>query len=210
MKRFFTNRIKVLSKYVPINNAFTRYCGWSTLSTALVSVENVIATHSMLNCLHTTTSIDTEPYFRKDILGQLGGLAYIAKKSKSVDENPKKFLHVSLLVQQLAIIAESATPLISKELFVPITSIASVGKNISMIGLGAINAQVIQKISDNNIGELYAKISIFNTLGSTVGMMAGLFIVAKIPSHEVRFCLVPFITAFRVWTYKKAISGIYD
>ena len=104
---------------------------------------------------------------------------------------------------------ECSTPLLPLYTFMPIAGLANIGKNISFTGIGAINARVIQKLAqDNNIGEIYAKISILNTLGSTLGMIMGLFIASQIPCHSHRLCLMPVLTLLRVYTYRKALKGL--
>jgi len=104
---------------------------------------------------------------------------------------------------------ECATPLLPISMFIPIAGIANVGKNIAATGMGAVNARVIQKLAeDNNIGEIYAKISILNTLGSTIGMAIGLLIAARVPDHSMRLGLMPFFTVFRIYSYNKAVDEL--
>ena len=89
------------------------------------------------------------------------------------------------------------------------TELSNIGKNIAATGMGAVNAKIIQKLAeDNNIGEIYAKISILNTLGSTIGMAIGLVITARVPDHSMRLCLMPFFTAFRIYSYNKAVDEL--
>ena len=43
--------------------------------------------------------------------------------------------------------------------------------NLSSTGFGAVNAKCISKLAiDNNIMELYSKITIVNTIGSSIGL----------------------------------------
>jgi hypothetical protein len=148
-------------------------------------------------------------YIGKDMLGQIGGLWYINKIGRISDKEPSKFVKYSLGFQQSAVFLECATPLLPVLLFVPVAGIANIAKNISFTGFGAVNAKIIQKLAqDNNIGEIYAKITILNTIGSTVGMGLGLIIAGYIPDHSMRLMLMPLFTGIRVYSYNKAINEL--
>ena len=88
------NKIRAL--FFPTGNVhvkYTQYVGWSFISNVLVSVESAMATHSILNAINTDAeTIRTVNYIGKDIIGQLGCLAYITKTGKEADNKPRKFL----------------------------------------------------------------------------------------------------------------------
>ena len=190
---------------------FKRYIAWSTVSTFLSSTESILGAHSMLSVAgkDSTEMAITLNYIGKDVLGQLGGLVYMYRMGKKADQSPEKFANKSLFIQQLSIVVECATPLIDPTFFLPIAGGANLCKNISSTGLGAINAKMIQRLNTNdNVGELYAKISTANTLASTLGMGLGLFLSYAVPDHTERLLLIPLITIPRVYTYKKAIQSL--
>ena len=194
-----------------VHKNYGKYVGWSCLSNVVISIESVLSTHSMLSLVGQTNSDLTLSinYIGKDIVGQLGGLWYMNKIGQKVDKESSKFINYSIFFQQSAVIMECATPLLPIDMFIPIAGIANIGKNIAATGMGAVNAKIIQKLAeDNNIGEIYAKISILNTLGSTIGMAIGLVITARIPDHSMRLCLMPFFTAFRIYSYNKAVNEL--
>ena len=194
-----------------VHKKYGQYVGWSCLSNIIVSMESVLSTHSMLSVVgHTSNELTLSVnYIGKDIIGQLGGLYYINKIGKKADQDSSNFLKHSLLIQQSAVFLECATPLLPLPVFIPLAGIANIGKNISFTGIGAINAKIIQKLAeDNNVGEIYAKITILNTLGSTLGMGMGLCIAFYIPDHSTRLCLIPFLTAARIYTFNKAVQNI--
>lgn len=194
-----------------VHKKYGQYVGWSCLSNIIVSTESVLSTHSMLSVVgqastELTLSVN---YIGKDIVGQLGGLWYINRNGKQADINSTKFLNSSLFIQQSSNMIECATPFLPIPLFIPIAGLANIGKNISFTGIGAINARIIQTLAhEDNIGEIYAKISVLNTLGSSIGMGLGLCLVAYIPDHSTRMCLMPFLTIARVYTYKKAVKDL--
>jgi glutamate N-acetyltransferase/amino-acid N-acetyltransferase len=176
-------------------------------------MEYVLGTHSMLGISgqtdsHLSLSMN---YIGKDIVGQLGGLWYMSRMGNKADKEPHRFINYSLFFQQSSVFMECATPLLPLSLFVPVAGIANIGKNISAIGVGAVNAKIIQKLAkDDNIGEMYAKISILNTLGSTIGMGLGLITTFYIPNHTDRLFLVPLLSIMRVYSYKKSIENLID
>lgn len=194
-----------------VDKNYGKYVGWSCASNIIVSIESVLSTHSMLSIVGQTSNELTLSvnYISKDIVGQLGGLWYINKIGKKVDNDSSNFIKNSLLFQQTAVFMECATPLLPIYLFIPFAGIANTGKNISFTGIGAINAKIIQKLAqDDNIGEIYAKITVLNTVGSTLGMGIGLCIASYIPDHSTRLCLMPFLTVMRIYTYNKAVENI--
>jgi hypothetical protein len=161
--------------------------------------------------IEDSSIILTSNYIGKDIVGQVGGLFYMNKMGKKADKEPRKFLLYSNMFQQSSIFVECITPLLPSSYFLPIAGVANMAKNISFTGFGAINARCIQILAEeDNIGEIYAKISVLNTVGSSIGMIVGLGLVAAIPDHSLRLCLLPFLAAVRIWTFKKAISGIIN
>lgn len=185
-----------------------QYISWSSLSNVISGAESVISTHAMLSITNNEEHALTYNYISKDIIGQLGGLYYMSKMGIEIDKNTKHATNKTLALQQVSIFMESASPLIPLYLFIPWAGIANIGKNISFISMGAVNAKVIQKLFPGQIGEIYAKIGAVNTLGSTVGMGIGLAITAMIPDHNVRLSVLPILSLFRVYTFKKSIKGI--
>jgi glutamate N-acetyltransferase/amino-acid N-acetyltransferase len=148
-------------------------------------------------------------YIGKDILGQIGGLYYINKMGQKADKDPQKFIKYSIGFQQAAVFMECATPMLPLYTFIPLAGLANVGKNIAATGIGAVNAKIINKLADSdNVGEIYAKISVINTLGSTIGMGLGLVLAAHIPDHTTRLGLMPFLTMIRIYSYNKAIEDL--
>lgn len=192
---------------------YPKYLAWSFVSNVLVSTESVLGTHSMLSVVGKESAdlAISFNYIGKDLFGQLGGLWYMYRMGGEADKNPKRFINKAMITQQGSILMECATPLLPLTAFIPVAGLATIGKNISATGMGAINAKAIQYMANgNSVGDMYAKITTFNTLASTIGMVIGLGIAAKVPDHTMRLGLVPVITMVRIWTYKKALQGLVD
>lgn len=190
---------------------YLHYIRWSVLSNAIVSVQSVLSIHSMLAAidLDGSDAVRTANYVGKDIIGQVGSLGYMANMAKKADQDPNKFLLYSNGFQQFSYMATCITPMVDAVYFLPIAGTANVMTNISFTGFGAINAKCIQTLAiDNNVGEIYAKVTVLNTIGSSIGMMSGVWLTALIPDHTLRLGLVPLLGIARVYTYNKAVSGI--
>jgi hypothetical protein len=193
-------------KYHP---EYTKYLTWSFISNVVVSAESAMASHSMLAAIgHQSETYRTINYVGKDIIGQLGALGYISKMSTKADKEPYKFLTYSHIVQQLAFVSMFTTPLVPT-FFLPIAGCSNILSNISFAGFGAVNAMCIQKLAtNNNIGEVYAKISVINMIGSSIGLLIGVGITVAIPDHSTRLCLTPCLALARVYSLKRAVTPL--
>jgi hypothetical protein len=192
-----------------VHPKFSQYVGWSFISNILVSAESAMSTHSMLNAIGTCSeTVRTANYIGKDIIGQFGGLLYMAKMGKQADKKPVNFLFYTNILQQFAYLSLCATPM-TPEYFLPIAGASNIFINVSFIGFGAINAKCIQTLAtDGNVGEIYSKISIVNTLGSSIGLLLGIGIVAAIPDHTTRLFIVPIIALGRIATFNRAVRDL--
>jgi hypothetical protein len=180
------------------------------VSNFIVSIETAMATHSMLHAIGSSvdSTIQTHSYIAKDIIGQLGGLGYMTKVGQRIDREPKRFLVHSNIIQQTAITSMCVTPFFSSY-FLPVAGLSSILTNISFTGFGAINVKCIRSISDtNNMGEVYAKLTMLNTLGSSLGLLVGIGITIALPDHGTRLCFIPLLAGLRVYTFNKAIRGL--
>ena len=192
------------------NKNYSKFIKWSFISNVLVSIESAMATNNMLSAIGSEHSSDyrTINYIGKDIIGQIGGVLYMAKMSEQADRCPKKFLVYSNIIQQSSYILMASTSMFSPSFFLPIAGVANIFSNISFTGYGAINAKCIQEMSRNNMGEMYAKITTINTAASSIGLLLGVGICTLIPDDNIRLCVMPFIGIARVYSYNKAIEDL--
>ena len=188
---------------------YIQFVSWSFASNILVSAEHALATHSMLNAIDNGSEAwRSFNYIGKDIIGQLGGLGYMAKMAKKADQNPHQFLFYSNAIQQASFLAVCTTPLVPAY-FLPIAGCSNIFSNIAFTCYGALNAKCIQTIAtNNNTGEVYAKITMVNTLGSSIGLLLGLGITLVVPDHASRLAIIPLLAIGRIYTFGRAISGL--
>jgi hypothetical protein len=196
-----------------VHKNYGKYVGWSSFSNFVISIESVLSTHSMLSVVGKESSelALSVNYIGKDIVGQIGGLYYMNKMGQKADKDPVKFIKYSNSFQQSSIFMQCATPLLPLSTFIPVAGFANVAMNISFTGFGAMNAKIIQKLAEeDNVGEIYAKISVLNTIGSTLGMGIGLVIAARVPDHTMRMGLLPILAGIRIYSYNKSIEDLLD
>jgi hypothetical protein len=191
----------------------TKYIALMGINSMINSCCSVISTNSMLSSVIKTpsyTDIISLNYIGKDILGQLGGLFFVLKTAKNSDKKPVKYISQGIITQQIAYNLENSLPLISNSNFLlPCLGFSSLLKNISFISIGAVNANNLQKLESKNIGELYSKVSIINTLFSSIGMISGLGIIYLVPSYSFRsYVILPCLGILSIYTIRKATKMV--
>jgi hypothetical protein len=193
-------------------NKFRQFACWSFATNVFASIESIMSSHSMLNVVAKadTEVLMTVNYMAKDILGQLGGIIYISKMGSAFDKYPRTIANHAMTAQQTAIVIECLTPLLPLTYFIPVAGVANMVKNISFTGFGGVNTKILSQLAnkDLGIGELYSKLTIVNTVASTIGMICGLGLIAKVPDDTVRMSLMPFIIGARIFTFNRAIKGL--
>jgi len=194
-----------------MNMNMKKYIRWMALNSWASSASSVISTNSMLSSIMNIpsyTSVIATTYVGKDIMGQLGSLVYAWKTGKKADQQPIKYVTKGALLQQTALFLENSSVLITNNNYIlPFLGVSSTLKNVSFISMGAVNANNLQKLSTEHIGELYSKVASINTLSSTVGMVTGIGIIHVIPSYTVRSLLVmPILGAISVYSLRKATN----
>lgn len=193
-------------KYSPL---YGQYMGWTFISNIIGSIEDCVSTHCMLSTL-TTHSNDLSisyNYIGKNMIGQIGGLFCIHKIGSDIDNNPKKYLKHSLYANQFALFMECMTPLVQSH-FLILAGGSSLLKSIAWTGYGAVSTKIIVSLSENNIAEMYSKLTIVNTVASSIGMILGLYIIYLVPCHMSRIVFIPFLTCGRLYTMHRAVRNL--
>lgn len=203
---------KILSIILPsgkVHPKYLQFVGWSFVSNVLVSTETVLAADSILTSVDGTCSdaMRTASYIGKDILGQMGSLYYISQVGSQADRKPLTFVKSSNVLQQASYGLICATPFLPTSCFLPVAGLGNMLSTVSFTGFGAINGKCIYELGENR-GEIYAKTSLVNTLGSTLGMALGVGVVALIPDHSTRLILLPILGIGRYYTFNWAIDGL--
>lgn len=205
-----------------VHERYNQYMAWSFATNALASAESVLATHSMLSAVVTAAAVPaggaaaisvTANYIGKDAIGQMASVWVINRTASDADKKPKALALRCNVVQQVATFAECVTPLLPALCFVPVAAAANVGKCVSFAGFGAINASVLRVLAarDENIGEIYNKAVVVNTISTAIGAAVGIAIAAAVPSHAIRAgFVIPCLGVLRVVSYNRSVEGLLE
>lgn len=184
--------------------AFQRFSRWMFVSTCLASCQNVLSTDAMLTLLSVMNEQRTLNYIGKDVVGQLSSLAVMMGFTKHIDANPRRFMGQSLLLHQTSMTILLVSPTVPAY-FLPLAGFGNMLSNVAFMGFGSINAKCIQALAtDNNVGELYAKLTITQTLASSLGLTAGVAL-STLPGTEVWFTALGLGNMF---CYYKAVTNV--
>lgn len=188
---------------------------FNSIGNIFAGIESTISTSSMLessgmckeNVVLSTVSINL---IGKDIIGQLMSAPIINKLSKTSDCAPMKNMKINIALFEFSTLLECLTPFFPVSYFLLLASVGNIGKNVSFVGIGAFNYSIINKLStsENNIAELYSKVTIISSLSYSVGMIIGLGIIKYIPCYYTRLGLLPFLGISRYMCIKKSVEGL--
>ncbi len=188
-----------------------RYIVYSSLANALCGFESIISSYSMLHASgigNTTLASVSLNLLGKDILGQILSVPFINRLSKYGDKKPIKYIRNNIILFEISNFIECSTPFFMGNMFIPLATIGNIGKNIGFTGIGSFNANAITKLSNNNITELYSKITVINSISYSFGMSLGLLFVTYLPDIELRLTILPFTGVLRYVFTKKSIDKI--
>jgi len=204
------NTLKKLLHPEGVSGKYIKYMRWSFASNILASTQQTLVVHNMLLGVNSaeTDNMKTINYVGKDVIGQMGSLIYMANMAEKADKDPRKFLRYSNIFQQLSYAITCASSMTHPMFFLPQAGIANTMINISFTGFGTINAKCIKEISNDNMGEIYAKLTVINTLGSSLGMIMGVILLSFVPEPENRIFLVMLFGIGRIYTFNKAVEEI--
>ena len=193
-----------------VHPEYLKYMFWNSISMIIISAEFFISTHCMLIGTGCTNLHNISINFiGKDIIGQLGSAIISSKIGKKIDDDVRKYVNVSLAIEQASTLLECAVPILPVKYYLIFGSISNAGKNISYSATGAVNAKVINRLSPNsdNIAEIYSKMTAVNTITSSLGMSLGLCITRFIKNPRVLLATIPILSGLRFYTFNKAIES---
>lgn len=94
----------------------------------------------------------------KDGIGQLGGVVFASVVSNRFDADPKRWRFLAAVSMHSASFVELLTPLFPGY-FLPLASIANVGKNISYLAASASRAAIHKSFAEReNLADVTAKV----------------------------------------------------
>lgn len=184
-----------------------RYALYSLTSNIVSGFETSVSTAYLFEAMEVNPNVSiASSYLLRDVISNVSSLYVLNAWSKNVDRDYAVSLRRSQMFGQLSIISDVISLYIDPSFIVPITGVANVGRSVSWVTIGALNARIIQQLSANNIGEMYSKLSIVNTLGQSLGTILGLGFMYILPSKHAQFLILPFTGILRYVLYKKMFS----
>lgn len=160
-----------------VRPTYLGYFKYNLLLQCSSSALGVLSTQQLLLALgaDSLTASAALNWVFKDGVGQLGGVIYAGTTGNKFDENPKFYKWVSAVSLNLSCALEIISPLFPGY-FLPLASIATIGKNISAISGSASRAAIHLHLSkENNLADLTAKSSTQTTASCLVGTVIGSF-----------------------------------
>lgn len=194
-----------------------RYSLCSFLNSVVGGIQTTISSSIFLEKLHfyeTTESMKLYNFFGRDILGQLGSLVFISKKYNCLDnltlKNAKNIqnFQVCTLSSELLIASYFVNDIY---LFGMLSSI-NILKNMSWIYSGSLNISCMNSLSSSEketIQEIYARISIVNTLGFSIGTMMGIGILGMCEKYGIDQMSIAIVTgSINLFILRQMIKNI--
>jgi len=196
------------------------YVRWNFISSVLGGWKYTLSTDSLLYIMNVNDPImsGSVSFISKDVIGQLGVCFYAYRKDSSEGDRCTLTygLNINILLQ-CCIFLENATPFLPSYMYLPIASTSNIIKNISMMGMGAVNTNVIREFINRseceNIkgAELYSKITAQNSTASSIGMLLGIGTIMLIPSRSVRFFTVcPLLSLSHYLCYRESLRAVFE
>jgi hypothetical protein len=174
--------VHLLPKGFPdsVHPNYLTYVKWQTLQYIAGSMSGVLSMQALLYAVGLGSgSIPLAAalnWIIKDGLGQLGGVIFASKVSTNFDANPKKWRFRGELALVVSTLVEIMTPLFPK-LFIPMASIANIGKNVSWLAASATRASInLSFTRKDNLADITAKSGSQTIAGCLLGTGLGIIV----------------------------------
>lgn len=157
-------------------SALTKYQRYSMLASVASGAQTTLSSSLFLSHLDvfSNSTLKMYNYFGRDIVGQLGALAFVTTGVKYFNKPSKLSAHRIQNFQVAVVTAETIATMAPGGVLLPLMGVINVGKNIGWIGNGSLNTYCMQKLTTDNMPEVYAKTSVYNTVGYSIGMTIGI------------------------------------
>ncbi|RYH16588.1 RUS1 family protein [archaeon] len=181
-----------------VEAGYSSYVTFQVASAVLSSAGGVLSMQSLLTAIGigagTLPIAATLNWVLKDGLGQLGGILFASAVNNKFDSEPKRWRFLASLSLELSCLIELLTPLVPTY-FLPIASLANIGKNISFLAASASRAAIhISFAKQHNLADITAKAGSQNILSSMAGTGIGLSVSYAFAGSDLIAQLAAFST----------------
>ncbi|CBN75993.1 conserved unknown protein [Ectocarpus siliculosus] len=170
-----------------VHPPYMAYAGWQFTGMAASAAAGVMSTQALLYAMGLGAGAlplaATLNWVIKDGLGQLGGVAFSSLVSTRFDANPKLWRVVAAVSLDASMVLELLSPL-APAYFLPIASVANIGKNVSFLAASASRAAIHNVLSlKGNLADVTAKSGAQTILACMAGTGAGVTLSASLGSE---------------------------
>lgn len=162
-----------------VHRNYLGYAGWNFAHMVVSSTIGVLSTQSLLFGLGLSAGASslalssTLNWVLKDGLGQLGGIALVARLGGRFDACARRYRFLAAVALKIACFVEMLVPL-WPQWFILTAAMANVMKNASWMATSATRAQIQRHLAlRDNLGDLSGKTASQNTLASLLGTGLG-------------------------------------
>jgi hypothetical protein len=161
-----------------VGNGYISFVQTSMASAVLSSAGGVLSMQALLYAIGLGAGsiplAATLNWILKDGMGQLGGVLFASFVNNRFDSDPKRWRFLASVSLEVSNAIELLTPLVPS-LFLPLASIANVGKNISFLAASASRAAIHKTFAiSENLADITAKTGSQNILSSMLGTSLGI------------------------------------
>ncbi|GAB5362308.1 hypothetical protein AAMO2058_000785800 [Amorphochlora amoebiformis] len=189
------------------------YARWYMMASVAGSASMVLSTQSMLYAIGLGAGAIPMAaalnWVIKDGLGQLGGVLFASCVNSRFDADPKRWRMVAAVSLDAACFLEALTPL-APIFFLPMASIANMGKNVSWLAASATRANIHLSFARRaNLADITAKAGSQTVLASTIGTTLGVFISPLVGTHPTTILpAIAAISSFHLFCTFQALSKV--
>jgi len=196
----------ILSHFLPygypdsVSTSYLSFITYSFIASVSSATSMVLSTQALLLAIgvgsnHAPPIAGAFNWILKDGIGQIGGVYFASKVSSSsltIDSDPKRWRILSALALDGATMLETLCPLFP-HYFLPLASIANIGKNIGFLTASASRASIHQAlVKRDNLGDITAKAGSQSTAASLVGTSIGIILSPLLGNDTIHISLLVF------------------
>ncbi|GBG86874.1 hypothetical protein CBR_g42158 [Chara braunii] len=210
----------VQSVFVPedVTPDYWEYMRWRITQRTISSFNHVNATQSLLRAvgvgskkiLPTAAAVN---WVLKDGLGRLGKLAYVARFGRTLDSELKRVRFTTSLLFTLSLGMEMTTPFFP-QLFLPIATLANVGKSIGLAAYVATTPSMNKSFAlMENMADVAAKGQAQTVVADNVGLALAVGLNAAIKDDNLRrimpLTLYPVLASLDLYAIWKELKSVH-
>ena len=219
-KKISNNITDLIAYFLPkgypysVGNGYDKYIQLQAISMLFSTTGGVLSMQSMLYAIGAGSGsvplAATLNWIIKDGLGQLGGVIFASVVSNRFDADPKRWRMVASASMDASSFLELLTP-IFPHLFLPIASVANVGKNISFLAASASRAAAHRSFATHeNLADITAKAGSQSILCSMLGTGLGITVASGIGSYDASLTYPLTVVAFMICSSVNLTATYYS